>query len=540
MKSKKAYSKSIFIFLLLALVIGFIGGSFFAGHKSGRKLFFSSGNKIDVILDIIDSDYVDSVDMKEMVENAIPKLVSELDPHSKYLPAEELTIENEDMEGHFSGIGVRFMKLNDTIIIYEVMSGGPSEKAGLQAGDRIVAVEDSSFVGDQISEEKIQTVLRGPKDTKVKIEIKRPSFSENISYDIIRGDVPVNTIDVAYQINKDIGLIRINKFGRTTYDEFVTSLAKLLDSGCSSLILDLRGNMGGLLDAAINITNEFLSSGQLIVSIQGKAFPKEEIVANGTGTCQEIPLVILMNEASASSSEVIAGAIQDNDRGLIIGKPSYGKGLVQNQIQLSDNSALRLTTARYYTPSGRCIQRKYELGRAEEYDQAFINRLLHEEIPEDNIEKEGLRKFYTRAGRPVYEGGGIIPDIYVSRDTSGYSSYFFSLENKDIFQEYTFKYADEHREKLSKFKDYQTLWGYLKLQPLLENIISYADSKGIRRRPVLINISSKLIEKTTHAYIIRNFFGDAGFFSVYLNDDPMVLKAVEVIDKKETFPGRNI
>ncbi len=536
MTSKKGFGWCI-ILVLVAILAGFVLGTYFSGKSLGRKLFLSSGNKVDVILDIIDNDYVDSVNMKDLVENALPKIVGELDPHSVYIPASDLETVNEEMEGHFSGIGVQFIKQKDTIKIVNVISGGPSEQVGLQAGDRIVTINDSLFVGPQITNERIMKTLRGPKGTTVTVGIKRLSSPNVQEYTITRGDVPVHTVDIAYKISENIGLIKINKFGRTTYDEFLTGMAKLMKENCSAYIVDLRDNPGGFLDAAIHIVNEFLSRGQLIVYTEGKAFPRNDAIANGTGTLQQAPVIILMNETSASASEIVAGAIQDNDRGTIIGRPSFGKGLVQNQIPLSDGSALRLTIARYYTPSGRCIQRDYELGKNAEYEQKFIERWMNgNDNGNDSLLHNQANTFYTAIGRPVYGGGGIMPDIYVPRDTVGMTSYLSNLMNNGILYEFAFQYTDSNRSKLSGFKDYKELWKYLKTQPILEKVTDFAESKGIRKRPVLINASKEQIERMTYAGIIRNIFGDDGFYPVYLDKDIMIKKAVEVINKGEAFP----
>lgn len=534
-------SKKVFwwlpVVVILTLIIGFILGNYFSSKTLGRKLFFSTGNKVDVILDIINQEYVDTVDMRDLVENAIPKLISELDPHSTYIPAEDLEAVNEDMEGHFSGIGVQFTLQKDTIMVVSVISGGPSEKVGIQPGDRIISIGDSLFAGPDVTNDKIMKTLRGEKGSIVKIGVKRNSSDKIQYYEITRGDIPVNTVDIAYEVSKNIGLIKINKFGRTTYNEFVMAMAKLMDSGCNSFIIDLRMNTGGFLDAAINIINEFLPQGRLIVYTHGKAFPRNDAVANGTGTCQENQVIILMDEVSASASEIVAGAIQDNDRGLIIGRRSYGKGLVQNQIGLSDGSALRLTIARYYTPSGRSIQRSYEMGKTDDYEQAWIDRFSHgESYSQDSIKFDESLKYTTITGRTVYGGGGIMPDIFIPRDTTGITSYYTNLIRNGILYEYAFRYTDQNRELLGKFKDYKSLWNYLKTQPILYEVIEYAETKDIKRRPVLINISRRLIENMTYAYILRNQFGDDGFYPVLLYDDPVVLKAIDVINKGQALP----
>ena len=531
MTAKKGVGWSVIIFILAALLVGFVLGTYLSGKPFGRF----SGNKIDVILDIIDNDYVDTVNMKNLVEDALPKIVGELDPHSVYIPASDLESVNEELEGHFSGIGVTFSKQQDTIMIVNIISGGPSEKVGLQAGDRIVTIDDSLFVGPHFTSERILKTLRGVKGTSVTVGIKRDASPKLLEYTIIRGDIPVNTVEAAYKVSDGIGLIKINKFGRTTYDEFLTGMANLMKENCSSFIIDLRDNPGGLLDAAIHIINEFLSRGQLIVYTEGKASPRNNAIANGTGTLQQAPLVILMNEISASASEIVAGAIQDNDRGTIIGRPSYGKGLVQNQIPLTDGSALRLTIARYYTPSGRCIQRKYELGKKAEYEQKYIY-LVTTGNDNDSTLHTQANTFYTSIGRLVYGGGGIMPDIYVPRDTIGFTSYLNSLMSQGILYEFAFQYTDANRKKLNGFKDYKELLKYLKTQPILENVVDFAESKGIRKRPVLIHASKELINKWTYANIIRNIFGDEGAFPVLLDKDTMIMKAIDIINKGEAFP----
>ncbi|MDR0232661.1 MAG: S41 family peptidase [Dysgonamonadaceae bacterium] len=525
------------VLVILTLIIGIVIGNYFSNRPIGGKLFLSTGNKIDVVLNTIYREYVDSVDMHSLVEGAIPKIVSELDPHSVYISAADLQAVNEDLEGHFSGIGVQFNIQNDTIMVVSVLSGGPSEKLGLQPGDRIVTINDSLFVGPTITNEKVMKNLRGPKGTVVTVGIKRGDSKELYDYKITRGDVPLHSVDIAYQIRPGIGFIKINKFGRTTYNEFIVSISKLLNEGCDSFIIDLRGNSGGYLDAAINIVNEFLPRGRLIVYTEGRAFPRNDSFANGTGTCQNEPLIILTDELSASASEIVAGAIQDNDRGTIIGRRTFGKGLVQNQFPLSDNSALRLTVARYYTPSGRSIQKKYELGKGDEYDKDLETRYIHGEFDTaDSIKQGNNPQYQTRLGRIVFGGGGIMPDIFVPRDTTGTSSYYTNLINRNILYEFALQYADQHRNLKDKYEDYKSLLAHLQTQPLLDEVINFAESKGIRRRPTLIEISKKQIENITKAYIIRNFFGNDGFYPVFFTTDPAVKKAIEVIQEGNAFP----
>lgn len=525
------------VIIAASIALGIFIGNHYLSISTGKFRSYASGNKINAILDIIDEQYVDTVNMSQLVEGAIPKIFSELDPHSGYIPAADAQMVNEELEGSFSGIGVSFNLQTDTILVISVIPGGPSEKAGLLAGDRIITINDSLFAGNNSSQGKIMKTLRGAKNSVVKLGIKRSTSQDLLYYNVTRGDVPVNSVDVAYVVREGVGYIKVNKFARTTYNEFITAIAKLKQQNCKSFIIDLRGNTGGYMDAAINMINEFMANGRLIVYTEGKAFPRNDVYANGTGTCQDAPIVVLTDEFSGSASEIFAGAIQDNDRGLIIGRRTYGKGLVQSQIPLSDGSALRLTIARYYTPSGRCIQKDYELGKTDEYDQDLFNRFMHGEFDSaDSIKINNSLKYQTSLGRTVYGGGGIMPDIFIPRDTSGVTSYFSNVINSGVLNLFTLEYSDNNREKLSSFKTYQELYNYLKKQPLLDKFTNYAVSKGIRKRVTLINISAKLIENQLHSYIVRNFFNDEGFYPIFLKDDVTLLKAIEVIEQGKSMP----
>ena len=525
------------VIIAASIALGIFIGNHYLSISTGKFRSYASGNKINAILDIIDEQYVDTVNMSQLVEGAIPKIFSELDPHSGYIPAADAQMVNEELEGSFSGIGVSFNLQTDTILVISVIPGGPSEKAGLLAGDRIITINDSLFAGNNSSQGKIMKTLRGAKNSVVKLGIKRSTSQDLLYFNVTRGDVPVNSVDVAYVVREGVGYIKVNKFARTTYNEFITAIAKLKQQNCKSFIIDLRGNTGGYMDAAINMINEFMANGRLIVYTEGKAFPRNDVYANGTGTCQDAPIVVLADEFSGSASEIFAGAIQDNDRGLIIGRRTYGKGLVQSQIPLSDGSALRLTIARYYTPSGRCIQKDYELGKTDEYDQDLFNRFMHGEFDSaDSIKINNSLKYQTSLGRTVYGGGGIMPDIFIPRDTSGVTSYFSNVINSGVLNLFTLEYSDNNREKLSSFKTYQELYNYLKKQPLLDKFTNYAVSKGIRKRVTLINISAKLIENQLHSYIVRNFFNDEGFYPIFLKDDVTLLKAIEVIEQGKSMP----
>ena len=526
------------VIIAASIALGiFIGNNYLSLTQHGKRRMFSSGNKINAILDIIDEQYVDTVNMGKLVEGTIPKIFSELDPHSVYIPAEDATIVIEDLEGSFSGIGVSFNMQTDTILVISVIPKGPAEKAGLLPFDRIITINDSIYSGNNTSQAKIMRTLRGAKNSTVKLGVKRGGVPDLLYFDVTRGDVPVNSVDVSYEVSKGIGYIKVSKFGRTTYNEFITAIAKLKEAGCSSFVIDLRGNTGGYMDAAINMVNEFMPEGRLIVYTEGKAFPRNDVYTNGTGTCKEAPIVVLTDEFSASASEIFSGAIQDNDRGLIVGRRTYGKGLVQSPIKLSDGSEIRLTIARYYTPSGRSIQKDYKLGDSADYDQDLYNRFIHGEFDSaDSIKNTHTEKYHTMIGRTVYGGGGIMPDIFIPRDTSGITTYFTSIVNSGTLYLYVLEYSDQNREKLSSFKTYQDLYKYLQSQPLLYDFTNFAASKGIKKRPNLINISGKLIENQLQAYIVRNFFDEAGFYPIFLKDDPTLLRAIQIINEVKSIP----
>lgn len=525
------------VIIAASIALGIFIGNHYLSLNQGKRRGYSSGNKINAILDIIDEQYVDTVNMKDLVEGAIPKIFSELDPHSVYIPAEDATLVNEELEGSFSGIGVSFNMQTDTILVINVISGGPAEKAGLLPFDRIITINDSVYSGNKSSQAKIMKTLRGAKNSTVKLGVKRGNEPDLLYFDVTRGDVPVHSVDVAYEAAEGIGYIKVSKFARNTYNEFITAIAELKQKGCNSFVIDLRNNTGGYMEAAINMINEFMPEGRLIVYTEGKSFPRSDVYANGTGTCKEAPIVVLTDEISASASEIFAGAIQDNDRGLIIGRRTYGKGLVQTQLGLSDGSALRLTIARYYTPSGRCIQKSYELGKTDEYDQDIYNRYMHGEFDSaDSIKMDDSLKYQTVQGRTVYGGGGIMPDIFIPRDTSGVTSYYSNVVNSGVLYLYALEYSDQNREKLSSFKTWQELYDYLQQQPLLYNFTNFAASKGIKKRPTLINISGKLIENQLQAYIVRNFFDEAGFYPIFLKDDVTLKRAIRVLEEGKSIP----
>lgn len=525
------------VIIATSIALGIFVGNHYRFISQGRYQSYSSGNKINAILGIINKQYVDTVNMSTLIENTIPKIFSELDPHSVYISAEDASAVNEELEGSFSGIGVSFNMQTDTILVISVINGGPAEKAGLMPFDRIISINDSIFSGKKKDQNDIMKTLRGAKNSIVKLGVKRKSNPELIYIDVTRGDVPVKSVDVSFEVAEGIGYIKVSKFARNTYNEFITAIATLKQAECNSFIIDLRGNTGGYMDAAINMINEFMPEGRLIVYTEGKSFPRSDVFANGTGTCKENPVVVLTDEISASASEIFSGAIQDNDRGTIIGRRTYGKGLVQTQMPLNDGSEMRLTIARYYTPSGRCIQKKYEMGNTDDYDQDIYNRYVHGEFDSaDSIKLDDSLKYQTIGGRTVYGGGGIMPDIFIPRDTSGITSYFSNLVGSGTLHLFSLEYSDKNYDTLSSFKTWEELYAYLQQQPLLSQCVNFAVSKGIKRRPRLINISSSLIENQLHAYIVRNFFDDAGFYPIFYKDDTTLLEAIKVLKKGNAIP----
>ena len=418
-----------------------------------------------------------------------------------------------------------------------VRSGGPAEKAGLLPFDRIITINDTVFAGRKLPDNEIQRTIRGQKNTKVKLGIQRANATELIYIDVTRGDVPNPSIDVSYVVRNGIGYIKVTNFARTTYNEFLTSLAMLKNEGCNSFIIDLRGNTGGIMDVAIRMINEFLPARKPIVYAEGKAFKRQSYQADGSGSCQDSPLVVIIDELSGSASEIFAGAIQDNDRGTIIGRRSYGKGLVQAPIPLRDGSEIRLTIARYYTPSGRSIQKTYEMGNIEDYEQDLYNRYMHGEyFHEDSIKMVDSLAFKTLGGRTVYGGGGIMPDIFIPRDTNLWTSYFLNVVNSNILFQYTLEYSDYNRAKLSTYETYEELYAYLQRQPILEQFVEYAENHGIRRRPTLIDISKDMILNNIHSLIVRNFFNTAGYYPIYQKDDTTLQRAVQVLKNGDWNP----
>ena len=487
-------------------------------------------NKLNYVLLLLKSMYVDSIKTDELTEKIIPMVLEELDPHSTYVPKEDVDMANDDLEGSFSGIGVQFNIQNDTVMVVDVITGGPSEKVGIMPGDRIIEVNDTSFVGKDINNNKVVKTLRGEKDTKVKVGIKRNSSAETLYFNIIRGDIPVNSVDIAYALTPKIGYIKVSRFGANTYNEFVTELTKLKKQGCEEFMIDLRYNSGGYLHSAIKMINEFLDKGELIVYTEGRSYPREDALANGKGMFKDIPVCVLINEWSASASEIFAGAIQDQDRGTIIGRRSFGKGLVQQQVPLFDGSEVRITIAHYYTPSGRSIQKPYEGGKVEEYEKEILNRYEHGEFfSADSIAASDSIKYYTKNGRVVYGGGGIMPDYFVPQDTTGHTPYYTEAQNKGYTYSFAFQYSDKNRDTLKKFKEYTDLCDYLDKENINLQFYKFAESKGLTSETAGQAECADVINNILKAYISRNIIGEKAFYPILNSKDETITKALEVM-----------
>lgn len=528
------------LLISLGIVLGILIGSFYANHFSGRRLNIinASGDKLNSLLHIIDDQYVDSVNLSELVEKSLPQILKELDPHSVYIPAAESESSMEELRGSFSGIGVQFTIYKDTVRIVRVIDGGPSADIGLKAGDRIVSVDGKAYTGDIVTNDETIKRLKGPGGTTVRLGIVRAGVKGVRNYTIVRGDVPLQSIDAVYMADRSTGYIRINSFGDTTYPEFLGSLAMLNTQGFKNLIIDLRGNLGGYMAPAVQIANEFLPKNRLIVYTVGRKSPREEYTSDGRGSYQTMPLVVLVDESSASASEILAGAIQDNDRGTIIGRRTFGKGLVQVPIEFNDGSMLRLTKARYYTPSGRCVQKPYVPGQEEEYEQDLILRATHGEYYySDSIKTEG-EKYKTRIGRIVYGGGGIIPDIFIPRDTTGFTSYFKEAYLTGLIYQFGHVFVDNHRKQLEKYNTLDKLLPWLEKQNVVEKFADFASDNGLKRRNRMIMQSNKLFKEHLYNNIINDVLGIEAATEYVNRTDPAVLRAIELFRQNAAFPQR--
>ena len=519
----------------LAVVVGILIGSHFATNKPVAE----NDRKLNAILNLIAQDYVDTTNLHDLIELSIPEILSNLDPHTNYFSADELKAATDDLNGSFSGIGISFVMMNDTIGVVEVIPGGPSEKVGIMPGDKIILIDDSVATGPKMSSGEVMKRLRGDKGTKVKLGIKRQNTSKTLTFTVTRGDIPINTVDAFYMVDKNTGYIKVNQFGRHTYDEFITAMASLQEDGAKRYIIDLRGNGGGFMEMAVLMVNEFLPADQSIVYTKGRYKRDDsEVWSDGNGSFQDAEVAVLIDEFSASASEIFAGALQDNDRGLIVGCRSFGKGLVQKEFILPDSSAIRLTTARYYTPSGRCIQKDYKEGMLD-YEKELVFRYTSGELySRDSMKIDKSQVFTTLHGRTVYGGGGIVPDVFVPRDTSGITSYYIEVINAGLLQRFAFNYCNNNRASLNKMEDYMQ---FLRTAPsdeaLTKDFADYAAANGVVPRWFYINQSRDLIVTNLKALIARDIFGNKAYYPIVNRNDKTLQTALKAMNKhKAAFP----
>lgn len=520
----------------IAIVLGIVIGNYI----STKKFTLDKDRKINAVLNLIQSEYVDSIDVKDLVEQAIPAIIGNLDPHSYYIPASDIRAENEKLDGSMSGIGVSFFMMNDTANVDQVIPNGPAEKVGMLAGDRIISVNGESIVGGTLTAEGIRSKIRGEKGTKVRIGVKRNTSKKTLTFTITRDDIPMNTIDVSYMLDDKTGYIKIAQFGKNTYDEFFAALSKLKKDGASRYIVDLRGNPGGYMEMAILMVNEFLEQGELIVYTKGRKERENiQVWSDDQGSFHDAQVAVLIDEYSASASEIMAGALQDNDRGLVVGRRSFGKGLVQKQIYLPDSSAIRLTIARYYTPSHRCIQKDYTLGDEDDYSKELYDRYSHGELySADSIKVDKSKIFRTANGRIVYGGGGIVPDIFVPNDTTGITTYYRAVANLGLLQQYVYTYVDINRDQLKNVKTVKQLMGMMPSDDALTyDFVCYARDNGVPMRWYYINLSRSLIARQLRALVIRDVLGSEEFYRYYNRTDNTVNAALKALnDGKGKFP----
>lgn len=532
-------SRLLPLYISVAVVVGVLIGRFYANQYSGNRISFinTSQDKISNLLDAINERYVDKVDMNEIVEKSIPQILKELDPHSTYVSAKDVEASMQELKGSFSGIGVQYMIYEDTVRVVRIIDGGPAEEAGLRAGDRIVTIDNKPFVGKSVNNDAVMKNLKGERGSSVRLGVKRNGIRNLVNISITRGDVEVKSIDASYMLDEKTGYIRITSWGNNTYAEFLRAMATLSPKGMENLVIDLRGNLGGYLQAAVEVANEFLPKNSMIVYDEGRNFKKEEYKSDGKGSYQQMPLVVLIDETSASASEIFAGAMQDNDRATLVGRRSFGKGLVQVPLEFRDGSMLRLTVARYYTPSGRCVQKPFKPGDEEDYENDLLQRAATGEyFSSDSIKTSG-EVYKTRLGRKVYGGGGIIPDYFIPRDTIGFTSYYKEVYMSGTINQFAFWYVDNHRQELSRYSEALQLAKYLRGQKIVEAFANYADKHGMKRRNLMIKTSHALLENSIISNIISDRLG-IGSAVIYLNNnDPFVAKALNILHKGLAFPS---
>jgi carboxyl-terminal processing protease len=527
-----------------AVAAGIFIGSFLGGNGQENPISpFKSSSKSDKLQDAIQyimHEYVDTLNKDNLEEDAIVSLLEQLDPHSSYIPAQDLKSVSEQLQGNFDGIGVEFNIQRDTIMVVAAITGGPSESLGIQSGDRIIAIEGESIAGIGVKNEDVISKLRGERGTKVNITVFRPAGRKKIDYDITRGQIPLYSLEASYMLSPEVGYIKISRFAATTYNEYLKAFNKLKMQGMEKLILDLRGNPGGYLNAAVDICDEFLSRGNKIVYTEGKARKREDFTATAKGGFEVGGLVVLIDEGSASASEIVSGAVQDNDRGWVIGRRSFGKGLVQEEVRFDDGSAMRLTIARYYTPTGRCIQKPYEEG-LEAYYNELNERYKHGEmISGDSISAGDTLAYLTPAGRKVFGGGGIMPDIFIPVDTSGYSPYISEIVSKGLINRFAFDYVDSRREKLkAAYPKAQEFSNNFSVEGVLKDFTKFAEKEGVKFRKVEFETSSSIITNQLLALMARALYGNDGYYAISNKNDKSIIKALELLESNKLVSAQN-
>lgn len=531
---------TIYLPLLFALVLiaGILIGARLIPQDSKRSnifsVDFSKYSKVSDVLGYIVRDWVDTTNLEMLEDDAIVHILENLDPHSQYIPASHFDEVASHLEGNFEGIGVQFRIEKDTALVISPIAGGPSEKVGIRAGDRIVIVDGDTIAGVGITTEDVMSRLKGPKNTKVDVRIFRRGADELLDFTITRSVIPTHSLDIAYMVDEEIGYVKLNKFSATTHKEFTAALKDLKGQGMNKLILDLRNNSGGYLQAAINVADEFLTNRQLIVYTEGKSRPRNFAYATSKGMFHNEDVIVLIDEGSASASEIVAGALQDNDRGTIMGRRSFGKGLVQEQINLFDGSAVRLTTARYYTPTGRSIQKPYENGR-DDYYKEFHQRFVNGEVfHADSIHFEDSLKYVTPGGKIVYGGGGIMPDIFIPIETGDHLVYYNRLINRGVIHDFAFEYTDTHRPMLSKYSDYKLFDNdFIITQNMFDELISFAENRGIDKDSEGIAVMRDDIKLLLKALIGRNILDNDGFYPIYHRRDNIFQQAVKKLKQEQ-------
>jgi len=525
--------KTIIILPLLIAVsvaAGILLGSLLSSNSQPtfRGAQPGGANKISTVLNLIEQGYVDSVNTKSIAEQIIPEILKNLDPHSTYISAPNMVEVQEEMTGNFSGIGVQFSVMDDTVRVIDVISGGPSSKVGVMPGDRIVRVNDSIIAGVNVRNATVLSLLKGKKNTKVIVGIVRKDYKKELEFEITRGEIPLFSVDVAYMIDEETGFIKVSRFANKTYKEFMEKMVILDEHGAKKVIIDLRQNTGGSLNVVLQMLDEFLEKGEPILYTEGINQPRKTYNASGKNNWQDLEVFVLIDEFSASASEIFAGAMQDNDRGIVIGRRSFGKGLVQEQIPFMDGSALRLTVARFYTPSGRCIQSSYEDGSEEYFNDIHDRFQSMEQLVSDSIHFIDSLKYETKSGRIVYGGGGIMPDFFVPIDTSGNSEYFTNIYRKGLIYTFAYSFADEHREELSALATAEEFDDYLDKKKAIDDFVRYAAEKGVAKDSKGLIESGTIINTQLKAYIARNIIGEEGFYPIIKTIDKTLLRAIEI------------